>query len=222
MRVKICGITSVRDAVAAAEAGADFIGLIRAASARAVAVGTARDIVESLAPFAAQPVLLVRDAPLDAMLADIDNIGATWLQLHGNEPVAHLRRIIDSRPPLHLIKAWEVRSAESGNALLTYVRRAAEAGIRSAAGILDAPKGGPHPGFDYMAAVSRQWHATWPHDDVDRPELWCAGGLTPDSLVGALADGVYDGIDVARGVETQPGVKDHAAMRRFIGTTRNL
>ena len=93
MHVKICGITNLPDALLAAQAGADFIGLIRASSARAVAAEVAVDIIDKLRGTPTRPVLLFRDAPLEELVAACRDCRAAWVQLHGRESVDYLDRI---------------------------------------------------------------------------------------------------------------------------------
>ena len=214
MRVKICGITNVDDARAAARAGADFIGLIRAPSVRQVSVERVRQIIAVL-PTTTQPVLLFRDAPVEDVLAALEDTGCTWVQLHGREPVSYLHELLTRRPPTRLIRAWEVAGARAGAELTEYLRQAGERAVSIDMVILDAPKGGPHPGYDCLGDVSRQMPES-------PPEIWCAGGLTPANLTAAVAGGRYAGVDVASGIEARPGQKDHTALRQFIATAKRL
>lgn len=214
MRVKICGITNADDAHAAVAAGGEFVGLILAASRRQISAADAAAICATL-PATVPAVLVFRDAPLTEALAAVELTGCTWVQLHGREPVEYLKRLRDARPGLHVIRAWEVAGPADGAALEAYLADA-EAG-RSAPDVvlLDAPKGGAPPGYGVLGDISRRLTRR-------PPEVWCAGGLTPDSLPQALAAGIYEGVDVASGVEAAPGRKDHAAVRRFIGVVRGL
>ncbi len=211
MRVKICGITNRDDALAAAELGADFVGLILAPSARQISIVQAADIMRDL-PAATKPVLLFRDAPLGEVRAALDATRCDWVQLHGNEPVPYLRTLRDRYPALHLIKAWTI-TVEGGGALGTYLGEAADTGVAIEVVILDAPKGGPHPGYEALGQVATACTQR-------PPAVFCAGGLTADNVAAAVAQGEYDGVDVASGVEREPGVKDHAAVRAFIEAAR--
>ncbi len=214
MHVKICGITSADDALLAAHAGADFVGLIFAASPRRTTLATARAVVDAL-PAGTQAVLVFRDAPLDEIVQTIDATGARWVQLHGREPVAFLRDLTARLPQVATIKAWEVAGPTAGDELVAYLQEASAAGVLIRAVILDTPKGEVHPGYGCLAAVSRRW-ASRP------PEIWCAGGLTPGNLAAAVSGGRYDGVDVAGGVERSPGVKDPTLVRQFIAAAKRL
>lgn len=214
MRVKICGITNAEDARAVVAAGADCVGLILAASRRQIRPATAAAISATL-PATVPAVLVFRDAPLTEVLAAVELTGCTWVQLHGREPVDYLRRLRDARPGLRIIRAWEIAGPADGAALEAYLADAEADRSAPNVVLLDVPKGGPHPGYDVLGDASRRL-ARRP------PEVWCAGSLTPDNLLQALAAGMYDGVDVASGVEAAAGRKDHAAVRRFIDVVRGL
>lgn len=222
MHVKICGITNLPDALLAAQAGADFIGLIRAPSERAVAADVALEIINELRDTPTRPVLLFRDAPLEELAAACRDCHVAWVQLHGHESVNYLARLAAALPHVRIIKAWELTPSDSGDALIAYVREAGSTGLRIAAVILDAPKGGAHPGYDHLAAISRRCNEAWSNAESERPELWCAGGLTTVTLAAAVANGTYDGVDVARGVEQSAGRKDRGAVRQFIEIGKSL
>jgi len=212
MRVKICGLTNVDDALATARAGADFTGLILAPSIRQVQAETAREIV-CLLPPPIQPVLVFRDAAVEEVLAAAAATGAYWVQLHGREPVTYLQALLAQRPDLRIIKAWEISGPADGDALLTFIDNSRAAGACPSVALLDVPKGGSHPGADCLTAVARRV-ATRP------PEVWCAGGLTPANVAPLVASGAFAGVDVAGGVEAEPGRKDHAALSAFVRAAR--
>ena len=85
-RIKICGITNLADAVAAAEAGADAVGLnFYARSPRVVSVATASELVRSLPPHVAKIGVFVNEA-VDRMAQIADQLALDFIQLHGDEP----------------------------------------------------------------------------------------------------------------------------------------
>ena len=214
LQVKICGMTNRADASTAARCGADFVGLILAPGARHVTLESARLIMGALPP-TVQPVLLFRAAPLDEVVAALQATGCGWVQLHGREPVAYLAQLVKRRPRLRLIKAWEVDSPTAGDDLLAYLHEAARADVSVDVVLLDAPKGGPHPGYERLGDISHRLRNR-------PPAVWCAGRLTAANLATAVASGRYDGVDVARGVESSPGVKDPAVVQRFIEIVKHL
>jgi phosphoribosylanthranilate isomerase len=212
MFVKICGITTLGDAQAAAAAGADFVGLIRAASPRQVTLEVARAIAESLPPHT-RPVLLYRDAPVAEVVAGVGATGINCVQLHGAEFVTYVEDLLGRCADLRLIKAWEVRGPDAADGLCAYLAAARRADLALEAVILDTPKGEPHPGFACLGEVAHRCR----HAET---RIFCAGGVTPENVRAALACGPFDGVDVARGVESRPGVKDHAVLRRFVEQAR--
>jgi len=188
--------------------------LIRAASPRQVSVEQVRHIAADLPP-AVHPVLLYRDAPVDAVCEELRETRLDWVQLHGGESVGYVRELLFHFPRLNLIRAWEVRNVSSATELTDYLADASDEGVRFSVVILDAPKGGEHPGYECLGEVSRRCRGL-------AGEFWCAGGLTPENVQEAIAAGQYEGVDVARGVEQSPGVKNHDALASFISTARML
>jgi len=211
MRIKICGITNASDAVLVSRCGADFVGLILAASPRRVTVDAAREVVRALPP-ASQPVLVFRDASADVVRDAVNAIGCRWVQLHGRETLADIETLRRSCPHLRIIKGWEVGTGRAEEELMGYLAADAKGLIDVV--ILDAPKAGPHPGYERFGELSRQLR-------VRPPEVWCAGRLTAGNVAAALAAGRYDGVDVASGVEVSPGRKDETLVRRFIVAVRS-
>lgn len=230
MDAKICGITNLEDARAAAAAGAAYVGLIRAESPRQVPLDTAREIVTAL-PATTTPVLVFRDAAVPEVLAAVAATGATWVQLHGQESPRYIAALQEAYaaqrprgPALRIVKAWEVEAVADADVSATmgglraYVDelgRLADAPAHRNldAVLLDAPKGRVHPGFDVLGAASQAAAALG-------CTVWCAGGLTAENLAGVLPKLACSVVDVASGVEAAPGRKDHAAVARFVAVAR--
>ncbi len=210
LHTKICGITTVKDAVHAARCGADFVGLICAASPRQIDLSRAEQVLAAL-PATTNSVLLYRDANVAEIIAEVQQTACRWVQLHGCETIDDLRALVAECPGLHLIKAWEISAADDAEQIATYVAAACAEKLPLDVVILDQPKGGPHPGYDVLGEVSRALEGSG-------VAIWCAGGLTPENVRGALAAGVYQGTDVASGVESAPGIKDPAAVQAFISS----
>jgi phosphoribosylanthranilate isomerase len=217
VQVKVCGITTIDDAQAAARAGADFIGLILTASVRQVQPAQARAIVSALPGGGPQPVLVFRDAP-PALIADtLGEVGVRWAQLHGREPpssVAELRRLV---PDVRVIKAFELGPTLPEAAIRAFLESAERGGGAIDVLLLDRPKAAaaadPRPMHQIMAHFARTIRRR-------PPQIWCAGGLTPANVAEVVAAGAFDGVDVAGGVERAPGRKDHAAIAAFIAAAR--
>lgn len=213
--VKICGLTRPDDALAAARAGADFLGMVFAAgSRRRVEVGVAREIAsfvrgrirEANARRAQTPqcgptdvitcprlVGVFVDETAGEMNRIADVVGLDMIQLHGDEEPSILESL--TRPVIRAIRvASQVPDISPWSAAELV--------------LFDAAAGGSGRMFDW-GLLQR----------VDRPFL-LAGGLTPDNVGDAVADTGAAGVDVASGVESSPGVKDHEELRRFVETAR--
>ena len=208
MQVKICGITSVEDGLAASEAGADFIGLIMAETPRRAAPDVARRILDRL-PEQTKGVLLFRDQPHDEIVACVRKLGAKFVQLHGRESPEFIGELKAALPEVRFIRAWPLASQASLAALLDHIKCAARIGVDFYRVIVDQPKSGPPPSEGIFKLAAGGWS-----DDL--PGLWRAGGLTAHNVAETLRETRYVGVDVARGVETSPGTKDRDAMRAFI------
>lgn len=195
VRVKICGVTRVEDALAAEAAGADAIGLIFAErSVRRLDVQRARSISGALGPlvtrvgvFLDQDEAAVREAVAAARLNAV--------QLHGevdDDVAASLRR-----DGLQVIRA--VRFAE-GLTPDAFEDRPFDALL------LDGVSPGSGTPFDWQAAEAwRGW-----------PRLMLAGGLRPETVAAGIEALAPYAVDVASGVEAAPGEKDHAAIVAFV------
>ena len=200
--VKICGITRVEDALAAAHAGAHAIGLIfYSGSPRQVPHDVARRVVEALPPFVT-PVALFVDANSIDVERVIGEVKPQLLQFHGAETPQFCERF-----GLPYIKAAKV---QQGVDLLQYARR-----YRTAKGLLlDAFVDGSHGG----TGATFDW-ALIP-DQLPLP-LILAGGLHPDNVADAIRQVRPWAVDVSSGVEAAKGIKDAAKIAAFIRGVRN-
>lgn len=219
--VKICGVTSVADAQQAADAGADFVGLIRAESPRSVTPEEAQRIAAALSATGAAAVLLFRDAALEAVADEVARTAVRWVQLHGAETPEFAAGLAQRCPDVNLLKAWELGPPAAFEALQEYLRRLAALPPAGAARplvhavILDLPKGAAHPGFAALRDAAQRC-------PPGGPQFWCAGGLTAASVAEAVRGSRFAGVDVARGVERTPRAKDPQAVRAFIRAVREL
>lgn len=202
-RIKICGITRVEDALAAAQAGADAIGLVfHAASPRAVGVEQARAIAQAMPPFVTVVGLFV-DAPETAIRAVLEQVPLDLLQFHGDEPDSFCQRF--ARPYL---KAVRVRPGDDLNALASNWPGAC--GI-----LLDSYKpgvpGGTGETFDWsMIPSQRPW------------TLVLAGGLQADNVRQAIDMTAPWAVDVSGGVEAAKGIKDIDKINAFIHEVKRV
>jgi phosphoribosylanthranilate isomerase len=198
VRIKICGITRLEDAVAAVQAGADALGFnFYPGSPRYIAPERAGRIVAELPPFVTTVGLFV-DASRDEVELGVDAAQVALLQFNGDESPAFCESI--GRP---YIKVVRVAGAVDGNALAT-AHRGASAFLLDT--FVAGMRGGTGRRFDW---------ACWPSSS-DRP-LILAGGLDETNVAAAIAATRPFAVDVSSGVEAgEPGVKSASRMERFV------
>ncbi|HEX5398967.1 MAG TPA: phosphoribosylanthranilate isomerase [Verrucomicrobiae bacterium] len=200
-RVKICGITNLTDALAAAEAGADALGLnFYEKSPRHVSLKTAAEISRKLPPFVMRVGLFV-NAPEELVMRAIGECGLTLLQFHGDEPPEFCMQF-----GLMSMKAFRIRNAQSLKQIPEF---------QTDAYLLDAwspgARGGTGETFNWDLAIEAQ--------KFGKP-IFLAGGLTPENVADAVRKVRPFGVDVSSGVESSPGKKDSAKVRAFIQAVR--
>lgn len=200
-RVKICGVTRIEDALAAAQAGADAVGLVfDAKSPRCVGLDQAAAIARALPPFVTVVGLFVNAAP-ERIREVLSRVNLDLLQFHGTETPEQCR--LYHRP---FIKAVHM---QPGTDLHAGARVYAEA----AGLVLDAyhpdAAGGTGERFDW-ALVPR---------GLAKPII-LAGGLNPDNVRAAIQTVRPYAVDVASGVEAGKGVKDAQKISAFIEAVR--
>lgn len=204
VRMKFCGLTKPADIVAAADAGAAYVGFVnfpksprhlQPEAARALAVDVPAGIVKV--------ALMVNpeDAALDAYL---EQVPIDMLQLHGSETPDRVAAVA-ARTGLPVMKALGVGSADDLARIDDY------AGVAHQI-LVDAkpPKGANLPGgngatFDWALLSGRRWSVPW----------MLAGGLTPENVGEALRISGATQVDLSSGIERAPGDKDPAKMRAF-------
>jgi phosphoribosylanthranilate isomerase len=208
VRIKICGITSEEDAIAAADLGADAIGLnFYPGSPRFVSDELAIRIAETLPPFV-EPVALFVNEPIGRIVERVRRLGAVrTIQWHGDDP---------EPPPqnYHFIPAFQVRGRNDLAVVSRYLERCREARRLPSAVLVDGHSPGQYGGTGQPAPweLLADFHPGIP--------LILAGGLTPENVADAIRLVRPYGVDVAGGVETSPGRKDADKMRRFIDRAR--
>lgn len=207
-RVKICGITRPGDAVAAACAGADAIGLVfYQQSPRAVTVEQARAILAELPPFVSAVALFV-NAAAEEVEAVLDNLPIDLLQFHGDETPGYCASFRKN-----WLKAIRVRPD-------TYIDREL-AGFTAAKGVLlDAwhpgVYGGSGESFEWQRLRQQEAPAQGQGNAAERPRIILAGGLNPGNVAQAIEIVRPWGVDVSSGVETAPGVKSEQLITEFM------
>ena len=198
LKVKICGITNVPDSLAAAEEGADYVGLIFARSPRQVDLRSAREIVRQL-PRGVEPVGVFLDQSLVDVRHLLDATGLGVAQLHGAETPGFAKDL-----GVPVIKTFDTFSDASIERLKAY---------DAFAFLLDVPKGEgarARPRIDAGWALLAKRHG----------RVILAGKLDAAN-VGELVRRVRPfGVDSCRGTERAPGLKDRAKVRDFIQAAR--
>jgi phosphoribosylanthranilate isomerase len=197
VRVKICGITRVEDALHCARAGADAIGLVfYAPSPRNVGIEQARSIVSALPPFVTSVGLFV-DADPAWVEAVCSALPLDLLQFHGAESASNCERY--GRP---YIKAVRVRQrSDIEHACQTY---ASSRGILVDA-FVDGIAGGTGQAFDWTLATGSFGK-----------DIILAGGLNPANVASAIRQVQPWAVDVSGGVEAAKGIKDADRITHFM------
>ena len=212
-RIKICGITSAGDALVAARAGVDAIGLnFWPQSRRFVSIETAREIVAAAPRNVAKVGVFVNSTPAD-IAAIVDAVGLDWIQLHGGEPPELLAKL---PPRVPILLAF--RCGEKGLAPLTQYLNAAQVNGRVPEAVLvDADSAGDFGGTGRLADWAQIAHD---RNQLGGLRLILAGGLTPQNVAAAIEAVRPDGVDAASGVEVRPGVKDAILIENFVAAAR--
>lgn len=202
VRSKICGITRPEDAVVAAQAGADAIGLVfYARSPRAVNVQQAREIIRALPPFVTVVGLFVNASACE-INETLDAVPLDLLQFHGDESPEQCSGY--HRP---YIKALRVRPGDNLQAACE--RYSSASGLLLDAFVEGVP-GGTGLAFDWNLVP-----ATLPKPII------LAGGLTPENVSEAIERVRPFGVDVSGGVELSKGIKDAHRVQAFVKAVRS-
>jgi len=215
-RIKVCGIKTVEHAVAAADAGADAVGLnfVRA-SPRFVDLATAAKVIAALPAFV-EPVGLFADAPAEDVRAAAEGLRLRAVQLHGREGPGYASQLVG----LRVVKAFAFEGAR--------LRERVEPWRQSAGGLaavlIDAPpptvsaelRGGSGQTFDWAALASAVADGAL----AGLPPVILAGGLTADNVGEAVAAVRPYAVDVSSGVESSRGVKDAGKIAAFCAAVR--
>lgn len=195
--VKLCGMTRAVDVRAACALDIDAIGFVLTDSKRRADPAFVADAVAEV-PSSIATVAVFRDQPLDDVLDLVATTGVDSVQLHGSESadfVASVREVADL-----LIVAMDVDDP----------RLASIDDFSCDALLLDASVPGSGATFDWSRVG----------DLPSRRRVILAGGLDPENVSAAIEAVRPWGVDVASGVESTAGVKDHDAMRAFVRAAR--
>ena len=201
IKVKICGITNLEDAMAAIDAGADALGFVfHPNSPRHVFPEQAAAIIRHLPPFV-QIIGLFVDEPLDMVNATADQCGLDLVQLHGVEKPGYCDSV-----RRRVIKTFRVKDITSLEPMRNY---------RVASFLLDAWSPAAHGG----TGQTFNWEIAACASQSNRIIL--AGGLTPENVAEAVRKVCPFGVDVSSGVESGPGKKDVRRLVDFISNAKS-
>ncbi|MBI4581116.1 MAG: phosphoribosylanthranilate isomerase [Planctomycetes bacterium] len=220
MRIKICGITDVRNALAAAEAGADAIGLNFVGGPRQIDLERAAEILRALPPLLA-PVALVRLE--QGMVPDdlLEFLGQFWVshvQVYGDVTAGSL--VVLAQDGFQAMPVVPVRDERFAGGVNDWLSRMG--GRRPAAIVLDAYDP------DRLGGTGRTFQWDWVAEAAaagamaDWPPIILAGGLTPENVAEAIRKVHPYGVDVSSSVEFEgrAGAKDPIRMRLFVDKAR--
>ena len=207
VRVKICGLCRPEDARVAAEAGADYLGVVFAGERRQRTLEQARSIWKGLA---VPRVGVFVDAAAAELIRLAEALDMSAIQLHGEEPPDECGRIRSAGP----WAVWKAIRIDEGVDVLGAVDRYA--------GVVDAVllegrsalgHGGVGARFEWSSVADR---AGWPA----ALDVVLAGGLRPENVARAIAVARPDVVDVSSGVESEVGRKDAGRIRAFLDAVR--
>ncbi|HCE68588.1 MAG: N-(5'-phosphoribosyl)anthranilate isomerase [Geobacteraceae bacterium GWC2_55_20] len=200
IKIKICGITNIEDALAAVEAGADALGFVfYNKSPRNISPEQAAALIRRLPPFV-QTVGLFVNEELAVVNGIADRCGLDIVQLHGDETPEYCSGV-----RRRLIKAFRVKDETCLDLIDDY---------DVAACLLDAwspsAYGGTGKTFNWEIAAAA----------AASKRIILAGGLTPGNVAAAVRAVRPYAVDVSSGVEAAPGRKDHKILQQFIEAAR--
>ena len=200
VKVKVCGMTSLKDALVAVEVGADAVGFIfYKKSPRSVTMKTVREIVLELPPFVDTVGVFVDEtAEQINKIADYCNLDI--IQLHGDESPTFCKKIRRKG-----IKAFRIKDMQSVKKLSNF---------QVSGFLLDTFSENLHGGtgkvFDWNLALPAKKFGA----------VIIAGVLTPNNVQQAVRQIRPYGVDVCSGVESEPGIKDHKKVRAFLNNAK--
>jgi tryptophan synthase beta chain len=200
VRVKICGITSLADAESALDAGASYLGFVFASSVRSVTPEAASAVLADLDRRTFAAVGVFKDQAVDEIAQIVQTCRVDMLQLHGDYRAAEINEL-RQRTELPLILAIVPNSG----VFETGLELAATAAV------------------DYLLLDARGEAYNWDRINTAKQlgkPVFLAGGLTPQTAALAVSLAQPFGLDVASGVESEPGLKDRSQMQDFVRATQ--
>lgn len=208
VNVKICGLTSLDDALFALEFGADYVGFIvdvPVETPRKITLQQAAGIVQEIERDSVIIVLMPSTLKEIEGALELKPFG---LQLHGNETLEFMKQVREISSNTKLIKTIHVKK----DSTLAEIEKQAE----SYSEVVDYLLLDTQTGKIGGTGVTHDWNlARKLTETVDRP-MFLSGGLNPENVCDAIKTARPFAVDVASGVESRPGVKDRLKVKRFI------
>jgi phosphoribosylanthranilate isomerase len=221
MWIKICANTNLEDAQLAAELGADAVGFVFAPSVRQVTAAQVAHITPHL-PESVESVGVFPSLPAQQIATAAQEAGLNTVQLHGGvslQLIRQLDEIFNGQIKLIQTVSWDVDAgAASASAVQQHLRQIAADGIVNRVLIdtkVGSATGGTGVSFDWAAAQTAIAEAS------AGLKLIVAGGLRHDNVAGAILRLNPFGVDVASGVEAEPGKKSPEKLSAFLRAARN-
>ncbi len=197
-RVKICGITNLRDALSAVELGADALGFVFAESPREISIKKAERIIERLPPLITTVGVFVNEMP-KVVIETAIKCSLDVLQFHGEELPGYFFNFFLGK----IIKAFRIKDKSSLRRLPQY--KMVDAYLLDA--YLPGKRGGSGKTFNWDLALEAKKY---------KQPIILSGGLTPQNVREAILKVKPYAVDVSSGVEKEPGKKDYRKMKKFI------
>ena len=199
-RIKICGITNLKDALLASELGADALGFIfYPESKRYIAPEAASEIISSLPPYLTTVGVFVNES-VDGINSVRDKTGISLVQLHGDEAPGFCTGL-----PFKAVKVIRVKGPSDIERVELYPQEAILFDKYS-----DAEYGGTGESFSWDLISGLKTNK----------KIILSGGLTPENVGEAVKQVSPYAVDVSTGVEDSPGKKNEDKMRKFIQAVR--
>jgi phosphoribosylanthranilate isomerase len=203
VKVKICGITSLEDALCAQDAGADFLGFVFAESPRRISPEKAKYIIRDISPSVKITALFVNEKKevVDDIIGALGRVDL--LQFHGEEPPAYCRYFTGRK----IIKALRVKDEQ----VIRRIRDFNDVDFVLLDSYSEKAYGGTGKGIDLNSALKAKEYGI---------PIFLSGGLNPGNVKEAVERIRPFCVDVSSGVEKQPGIKDHALIKGFIKSAK--
>lgn len=208
--VKLCGMRRVEDVLAAAEAGADLVGLVFAPSKRRIQPTVGRSVVDALSALRRRPLVvgLFVNAGIDEIQEIAEHVSLDAVQLCGDEPPGY-----EDALTLPVYRVLRLYPGETFSDARARASRYFERARPPRALVIDAHVPGQYGGtgtvadWELAARLAREFPVV------------LAGGLTPENVARAIETVRPAGVDVSTGIETD-GLKDPVKMRAFVAAAR--